>query len=507
MLSIVLVLWITSRLEKYLKDTYGITVYQEQVMLLSRLLADFTRGESDALRKAMGKKKKDIVDAMKPKFIEGGVRNGHDPKILEKIWGDWEKFASYAFNKSHAACYSWVAYQTAYLKAHYPAEFMAALLTRRKDDIKEITKLLDECKSLKIEVLGPDVNESQPNFGVNSKSQIRFGLMAIKGLGEAAAESIVKEREENGPYKDLFDFVQRVPMSAVKRSGMECLALSGAFDAFKEQIKREQFFAINAKGEVFLDTLTRYGNSYQQSMMEAQFSLFGADMVEVSTPPIPAAESWGTLERLNKERELVGIYLSGHPLDEYAVIVRDVCTMHAADLEDPSEFVDCDFTLGGIVTAVKTGISKRGSGYGIVTIEDYSGQGELALFGQDWPKWGGYMMVGSTLFIKGRVQPGRYDASRVQIGIGEILYLDDVKDDLIQKITIHLKTDALTDELVMALGETLKKEPGKVTVEFMFHNSDGSTLSMKPAELKIKATRTLMDFLRGQDGVEYAIND
>jgi DNA polymerase-3 subunit alpha len=400
-----------------------------------------------------------------------------------------------------------VAYQTAYLKAHYPAEFMAALLTRRKDDIKEITKLLDECKSLKIEVLGPDVNESQPNFGVNSKSQIRFGLMAIKGLGEAAAESIVKEREENGPYKDLFDFVQRVPMSAVKRSGMECLALSGAFDAFKEQIRREQFFAINAKGEVFLDTLTRYGNSYQQSMMEAQFSLFGADMVEVSTPPIPAAESWGTLERLNKERELVGIYLSGHPLDEYAVIVRDVCTMHAADLEDPSEFVDCDFTLGGIVTAVKTGISKRGSGYGIVTIEDYSGQGELALFGQDWPKWGGYMMVGSTLFIKGRVQPGRYDASRVQIGIGEILYLDDVKDDLIQKITIHLKTDALTDELVMALGETLKKEPGKVTVEFMFHNSDGSTLSMKPAELKIKATRTLMDFLRGQDGVEYAIND
>jgi DNA polymerase-3 subunit alpha len=208
-------------MEKYLKDTYGITVYQEQVMLLSRLLADFTRGESDALRKAMGKKKKDIVDAMKPKFIEGGVRNGHDPKILEKIWGDWEKFASYAFNKSHAACYSWVAYQTAYLKAHYPAEFMAALLTRRKDDIKEITKLLDECKSLKIEVLGPDVNESQPNFGVNSKSQIRFGLMAIKGLGEAAAESIVKEREENGPYKDLFDFVQRVPMSAVKRSGMD----------------------------------------------------------------------------------------------------------------------------------------------------------------------------------------------------------------------------------------------------------------------------------------------
>jgi DNA polymerase-3 subunit alpha len=455
----------------------------------------------------MGKKKKDIVDAMKPKFIDGGVRNGHDPKVLEKIWGDWEKFASYAFNKSHAACYSWVAYQTAYLKAHYPAEFMAALLTRRKDDIKEITKLLDECRSLKIEVLGPDVNESHPNFGVNSKSQIRFGLMAIKGLGEAAAEAIVAEREKNGPYKDLFDFVQRVPMSSVKRSGMECLALSGAFDAFSEQIRREQFFACNAKGEVFLDTLTRYGNSYQQSMMEAQFSLFGVDMVEVSTPPIPHAEQWSMLERLNKERELVGIYLSGHPLDEYAVIVRDICNMHASDLEDPSEFVDCDFSIGGIVTNVKTGISKRGSGYGIVTLEDYSGQGEIALFGQDWPKWGGYMMVGSTLYITGRVQPGRYDPTRVQLSIGEIQYLGDIKDNLIQKLTIHLNADMLTEDSVLMLSETLKQEPGPVALEFVFSNSEGHTLSMKPSELKIKVTRSLLDFLREQDGMEYTIND
>jgi DNA polymerase-3 subunit alpha len=434
------------------------------------------------------------------------VRNGHDPKVLEKIWGDWEKFASYAFNKSHAACYSWVAYQTAYLKAHYPAEFMAALLTRRKDDIKEITKLLDECRSLKIEVLGPDVNESHANFGVNAKSQIRFGLMAIKGLGESAAEAIVSEREKNGPYRDLFDFVQRVPMSAVKRSGLECLALSGAFDAFKSQIRREQFFGINAKGENFLDTLTRYGNSYQQSMQEAQYSLFGADMVEVSTPPIPSAESWSMLERLNRERDLVGIYLSGHPLDEYVVIIRDICTMHATDLEDPVEFVDCDFTLGGIVTNVKTGISKRGQGYGIVTIEDYSGQGEIPLFGQDWAKWGGYMMVGSTLYMTGRVQPGRYDATRLQIGIGEIQYLSDVKDDLVQKLTIHLKVDFLTEELVLMLGDMLRSEPGKVPLEFIFHNAEGNTLSMKPSDLKVRVTRYLMDFLNNQDGLEYTLN-
>lgn len=494
-------------MEKYLKDTYGITVYQEQVMLLSRLLADFTRGESDALRKAMGKKKKDIVDAMKPKFIEGGVRNGHDPKVLEKIWGDWEKFASYAFNKSHAACYSWVAYQTAYLKAHYPAEFMAALLTRRKDDIKEITKLLDECRTMKIEVLGPDVNESHSHFGVNKKEQIRFGLMAIKGLGEAAAEAIVSEREKGGPYKDIFDFVQRVPMSAVKRSGLECLALSGAFDAFKSQIRREQFFGVDAKGEQFLDTLSRYGNSYQQSMMDAQYSLFGADMVEVSTPLIPAAESWSTLQRLNKERDLVGIYLSGHPLDDYVVIVRDICNMHAADLEDPAHLIDCDFTLGGIVTNVKTGISKRGSGYGIVTIEDYSGQGELALFGQDWPRWGGYMMVGSTLYISGSVQPGRYDASRVQVAIGQIQYLDDVKDSLIQKLTIHVKSANLTRELALQISEELKRVPGKVAVEFVFENNDGTRLTMRPSQLKIGVTRKLMDFLHDTPCLEYAVND
>jgi DNA polymerase-3 subunit alpha len=241
-------------------------------------------------------------------------------------------------------------------------------------------------------------------------------------------------------------------------------------------------------------------------MMEAQFSLFGTDMVEVSTPPIPHAEPWSMLERLNRERELVGIYLSGHPLDEYAVILRDICTMHAVDLEDPSEFADCDFSIGGIVTNVKTGISKRGSGYGIVTIEDYSGQGEIALFGQDWPKWGGYMMVGSTLYITGRVQPGRYDPTRMQLSIGEIQYLGDIKDTLIQKLTIHLNADLLTDESVMLLSEILKRESGQVALELVFTDGEGHTLSMKPSDLKIKVTRSLMDFLQSQDGMEYTIN-
>ena len=281
-------------MEKYLKDTYGITVYQEQVMLLSRQLANFTRGESDALRKAMGKKKKAIVDAMKPKFIEGGKKNGHDPKVLEKIWADWEKFASYAFNKSHATCYSWVAYQTAYLKAHYPAEFMAGNMSRCISDITKITKLMSECQSMGIPCLGPDVNESQRKFSANKKGEVRFGLSAIKGMGDAAAVNIIAEREKNGPYKDIFDFVQRVNLSAVNRKAMESLALSGGFDSFG--IRREQYFGVNAKGDTFVETLLRYGQVYQSEQSSMQNSLFG-DMggVEITTPPVPNAEQWSTM--------------------------------------------------------------------------------------------------------------------------------------------------------------------------------------------------------------------
>ena len=261
-------------MEKYLKDTYGITVYQEQVMLLSRLLADFTRGESDALRKAMGKKLRDKLDHMKPKFISGGQKNGHDPKVLEKIWADWEKFASYAFNKSHATCYSWVAYQTAYLKANYPAEYMAATMSRNISNITEITKLMDESKATGITTKGPDVNESYLKFSVNRKGDIRFGLGAIKGVGESAVHSILEERERNGEYKDIFDFVQRVNLSACNRKNIENLALAGAFDSFPG-IKREDFFVKNAKDETFTEVLVRYGNKYQMDKAAASNSLFG----------------------------------------------------------------------------------------------------------------------------------------------------------------------------------------------------------------------------------------
>ena len=327
-------------MEKYLKDTYGITVYQEQVMLLSRLLADFTRGESDALRKAMGKKLRDKLDHMKPKFIEGGKKNGHDPKVLEKIWADWEKFASYAFNKSHATCYSWVAYQTAYLKANYPAQYLAATMSRNISNINEITKLMDECKAMGIIVLGPDVNESNLTFTVNHKGEIRFGMGAVKGVGEGAVQTIVEERKANGPFKDIFDFTQRVNLSACNRKNFENLALSGGFDSFKE-ITREQFFAHNSKGEIFLDTLLRYGIRYQSDKATSVNSLFGGEnIVEISTPEIPQCTPWSDMERLNKEKDLVGIYLSAHPLDTYSIVLEELCTAHMADLSSKEQFAN-----------------------------------------------------------------------------------------------------------------------------------------------------------------------
>ncbi|MDO4957073.1 MAG: DNA polymerase III subunit alpha [Bacteroidales bacterium] len=495
-------------MEKYLKDTYGITVYQEQVMLLSRLLADFTRGESDALRKAMGKKKKDIVDAMKPKFIEGGKKNGHDPKVLEKIWGDWEKFASYAFNKSHAACYSWVAYQTAYLKAHYPAEFMAALLTRRNSDIKEVTKLLDECHALKIEVLGPDVNESHAVFGVNDKSQIRFGLKAIKGFGESAADAVVEEREKNGPFKSIFDFVERVPMSAVKRSGMECLALSGAFDTFSSEITREQFMAPVGKDEIFLDQLVRYGNRYQQDKAQNTMSLFG-DMgdIEIAHPKPIACASWGDLERLNREKALVGIYLSAHPLDDFKVILENVCNTRMEELENKELLATRDISMGGIVIDVREGRTKKGKPMGVVKIEDYSGVGELAFFGEDWENVRNKMLVNNSLFITAKCEQRPYQESVYDLKVTKVEHLVDVKDTAIEKLTITADLDALDEELINELSSLIKSNPGNADLCFMVNDlSKKMNVQLVSKKVKVNVHKDLISYINNHPSLSFAIN-
>ena len=498
-------------MEKYLKDTYGITVYQEQVMLLSRLLADFTRGESDALRKAMGKKKKDIVDAMKPKFIEGGKKNGHDPKVLDKIWGDWEAFASYAFNKSHAACYSWVAYQTAYLKANYPAEFMAAIMSRRRDQITEITKLMDECKQMKINTLGPDVNESYQKFGVNHKGDIRFGLAAIKGLGDSAAQAIIDEREKNGPYKSIFDFAQRIPFANVNRKAFESLALSGGFDSFG--IRREEFFAQNAKGEIFLDTLVRYGQLYQQEKQQMQNSLFGGfdDGVEIATPPIPKTdERWSDIEKLNKERDLVGIYLSAHPLDKYKIVLDNLCNAKCTELADrcAALYDREDVTLGGIVTGVQTRFSaKTNKPWGIVTLEDFEGSGELVLFGEDWLNLNGKFIEGAAVYITGKMQPRFRDSEQKEFKVLNVELLQTVKEKAIDRITIQLTTDLLNDEVVAELSELVAEHPGKTKLFFQLRDSQGKHHVLMESKNRLVDVRyTLIDYLEQTEGLSYAIN-
>ena len=496
-------------MEKYLKDTYGITVYQEQVMLLSRQLANFTRGESDALRKAMGKKKKDIVDAMKPKFIEGGKSNGHDPKVLEKIWADWEKFASYAFNKSHAACYSWVAYQTAYLKAHYPAEFMAAIMTRRKNDIKEIKKLMDECNSLGIKALGPDVNESFSNFGVNKKGEVRFGLAAIKGMGEAAAEAIIEERQKNGPYKDIYDFAQRVSFSQVNRRCYESLVLSGAFDSFG--IAREQYMeVVNNQGDKFLDTLTRFGQNYQNALAEAQTSLFGFDGFNetVGKPPVPKNYTkLSSIELLNRERDLVGIYLSAHPLDDYSFILDKMCNTVTTELEDKEGLSQKDsIVFGGIVSAVRTGTTKTGKPYGIVTLEDYSGSGEVAVF-DDWGMWSGYFVVGVTLYIKATCKK-RYPTSKYyEFRLGSVSYMSDIKEKCIDKFTISVKSDNLTEELVDDLTTVLDANEGDVPLYFsVYYPKYKNTMMLRAKSKGVNVNHKLVSFIDSKEELAYSVN-
>ena len=494
-------------MEKYLKDTYGITVYQEQVMLLSRQLANFTRGESDALRKAMGKKKKAIVDAMKPKFLKQGAENGHDPKILEKIWTDWEKFASYAFNKSHATCYSWVAYQTGYLKAHYPAEYMAALMTRRFSQITEITKLMEECKQMNIATLGPDVNESYEDFGVNKKGEIRFGLKAIKGMGEAAAIAIVSERQKNGPFTDIYNFAQRMDYSSVNRKAFESLTLSGGFDCFG--LKREQYFGVNKKGESFLDSIVKYGQVYQREKREAKYSLFGDAMVEqIARPALPKVEEWSAIERLNKERDLVGVYLSAHPLDDYKLVMNALCNTHCAELENKDELVKKqEIKVGGIVTGVKSKFTKTGKPCGFVTIEDYEGSGELAFFGEEWGRWRGMLSEGCTVFVRAQCTQRYPNSTYYEMRVNDIQYLQTVKDRQIEKFTIHVNEEDVDDVMVNDIVTMVNDcQNGNTQIMLQITDEKHNTVVLRMTKQTLNVNARFVNYIEGNPKLTYTVN-
>ena len=485
-------------MEKYLQDTYGVTVYQEQVMLLSRLLADFTPGESDNLRKAMGKKLRDKLDHMKPKFIEGGRKNGHPAGTLEKIWGDWEKFASYAFNKSHAACYAWIAYQTAYLKANYPAEFMAANLSRNINNLDEVSKLMDECRLLKIGVLGPDINESNLKFAVNKEGNIRFGLGAIKNMGETAAECIVAERKEGGgAYKSAYDFFTRLNQTVCNRRMLESLTLAGAFDSFGTP-RRYHYFLPSA-GAMYLDTLMRYGQQCQHESANSMQSLFGEEEgTSIAPPPIPEGEEWSMLHQLRQEKELVGLYLSAHPLDEYDFILNDICTARTIDIKPftgrgngdagPEDVVLRSLTPGqritmaGIVTKIHKATDKNGNPFLHGTIEDLSGSVEISLWREDFMTWQNYFIEGQILYIQGSLRERKFNKEILEFAISSIQLMSSVKDSLVEKIYFAAPLSRISD-IQALLSET---PTGNASVSLQLID-DMSPSPIRP--LRVRVTR------------------
>lgn len=495
-------------MEKYLKDTYGITVYQEQVMLLSREIADFTRGESDNLRKAMGKKLIDKLNHMYPKFVSGGEKHGYVSETLEKIWKDWTAFASYAFNKSHATCYSWVAYQTAYLKANFPAQYMAAVMSRALGNIADLSKFLAETKAMGIACKGPDVNESFRKFSVSHIGDVRFGLAGIKGLGDNAVQSIIDEREKKGKFKDLYDFFERVNLNACNRKNVECLVLSGAFDSF-EGFTREQFFAKNESGYTFVETLISYGQRFQQEQEESHNSLFGgSDAVEISKPKSPIVyDKWSDLERLNKEGELLGLYISGHPLDEYSIVIKNLCTLSMSEVEDLNPFLNQEVTMGGMVTQSNEYISKRGSAYGKVRIEDFSGSGEIAIFGDTWAQFKGYFSVGNSVFISARVAPRRWGDGEPDLQILKVDWLADVKDRKVQSITINANLHAIDMTLVAELSNLVLNSQGDSQLNFHVTDPEtGQYVTLSRQDSRINVTAELINYIEAHPALTYKIN-
>ena len=484
-------------MEEYLKDTYGITVYQEQVMLLSQKLAGFTGGQADTLRKAMGKKKKDVLDKMKPQFIEGAQKNGHDPKICEKIWSDWEAFASYAFNKSHSTCYAYVSYQTAYLKAHYPAEFMAALLSRNLSDIKKISFFMDECKRMGLSVLGPDVNYSKSRFSVDDEGNVRFGLAAIKGVGEAAVQDIVECRQRDGKFKSVYDFMERVNLQAVNRKTLENLAVGGAFDSISD-LPRSAYFASDGREGTFLEALVRYGNRVQSEKANVQQSLFGGGNSEadIQKPePLPH-EPWTKLEMLNKEREVIGIYLSSHPLDDFSVIIRHYCHSTLGDLQDLPSMKNKDFTVAGMVTSVTHLTTKTGKPYGRFTIEDYNSSHEFVLFSKDYENFRRYLYEGYYLLVRGRVQERTYNPNELECRINSMMMLSEAQETLIRELTIALPVAELTEDIVSQLKETINENRGNVTLRVKVLDPQADVaVNLYSKTLKVGMTPGMVRFL------------
>jgi len=494
-------------MEKYLDDTYGITVYQEQVMQLSQELAGFSKGEADSLRKAMGKKKRSIMDEMKLKFHEGCTKNGYEEYIVNKIWSDWEAFAQYAFNKSHSTCYALVAFQTGFLKANYPAEYMAAVLSRNISDIKKITTFMDETRRMGMEVLGPDVNESNVKFTVNKDGNIRFGLGAIKGVGESAVLQLIEERENNGIYEDIYDLVERVNLNSLNKKNLEAMAVAGAFDCFPG-IMREQYFSLDTKGSSFIESLIKYGNNSKTLRNSNQQSLFGEtggfDMVKPESTPCP---DWPKLEKLNKEKEVIGIYLSSHPLDDFKLEISTFTTATLADLQNLREYLERDVVVAGIVTETKNGIGKNGKPYGSFTLQDYSDSFRFIMFDKEYIENSKYFITGYYLLIKGRVQKRKYKDDELELRIKTINLLSSVKDELISSVTLKINPENINAEMIKELREMINENKGETELKFLFLDDDDKiSLPMFSRTFRVRLNNGLLSYLEDHPGIDFKVN-
>ncbi|XLS29668.1 DNA polymerase III subunit alpha [Flavobacteriaceae bacterium M23B6Z8] len=497
-------------MEEYLKETYGITVYQEQVMLLSQKLAGFSKGEADVLRKAMGKKQRAVLDKMKPTFIERGSENGHDKEKLEKIWKDWEAFASYAFNKSHSTCYAWIGYQTAYLKANYPAEYMAAVLSNNMNDIKQVSFFLEECKRSGIEVLGPDVNESFYKFAVNDEGAIRFGMGAVKGVGRGAVDTIVENRKD-GHYRSVFDLAKRVDLRAANKKAFENLALAGGFDSFKDT-HRAQYFHDDGDGITFLEKAIRYASKYQENQNSAQVSLFGeASEVQIPEPVVPPCEDWGTMEKLRREKEVVGIYISGHPLDDFKTEIKYFCNGSVSIFNDMENYVNREISFAGVITDVQHRVSKNGKGWGLFTVEDYTDSYEFRIFGEEYLKFRHFLLPNSFTYIKAYVKEGWQNRETGKKGdpriqFNQVQMLQDIMEAYARKLTIQLDVDALEEEQISQLKSLLQSHKGDHTLNFVVYERENEIkLTMPSRKQKVQITNELLSELEKQE-VFYKLN-
>ena len=497
-------------MEEYLKDTYGITVYQEQVMLLSQKLGDFTKGEADILRKAMGKKQKDVLDKMKPKFISNAKKKGLNTNKIDKIWKDWEAFASYAFNKSHSTCYAWIAYQTAYLKANYPAEYMASVLSNNMNDIKSITFFMGECKRMKLDVLGPDINESYYKFAVNKDNAIRFGMGAIKGVGASAVNAIVSERKDNGNYKSIFDLSKRVDLRAANKKAFDSLASAGAFDCFTS-IHRGQYFYDVGDGITFIEKIIRYGSKFQSNKNSAQVSLFANSDVEQSELEIPNAQEWDTIEKLAREREVIGIYISGHPLDDFKVEMEAFCNANVSMFKSPKEFVGKELTVAGVITDLEHRVSRQGKGWASFTLEDYVDSYEFRIFGEDYLKFKHFIILNNFIHIKAAIVEGWKNKETGIIGDPRIQFrnfklLQDVVKSFAKKLSIQLNLDEIKENKIKEIKQLLVKHQGDHHLSFVVYDEkEKMKIDMQTSKHKIDISPELLELL-DQEKIYYKLN-